>query len=81
MTPTLPRVAVGLAALAFGTAALAQDIHYSNLSAVPMQVNPAYTGLSEYRARVGVDHRSQWGNFTNGYRTTSLSADSGLFRT
>ena len=75
MTPTLPRVAVGLAALAFGTAALAQDIHYSNLSAVPMQVNPAYTGLSEYRARVGVDHRSQWGNFTNGYRTTSLSAD------
>ena len=55
--------------------AAAQDIHYSNLSAVPMQVNPAYTGLAEHRGRVGFDHRSQWSNFTNGYKTTSLSAD------
>ncbi len=53
----------------------AQDIHYSNLSAVPMQTNPAYTGLMDHRARVGFDHRAQWTNFTNGYRTTSLSAD------
>ena len=59
-----------------GTASVtAQDIHYSNLSAVPMHTNPAYTGLMEHRARVAIDHRSQWGNFTNGYKTTSLSAD------
>lgn len=63
---------LGVVALATATA---QDIHYSNLSAVPMQVNPAYTGLMEHRMRVGFDHRSQWGNFTNGYKTTSLSAD------
>ena len=55
--------------------ASAQDVHYSNLSAVPMQTNPAYTGLMEHRMRVGFDHRSQWSNFTNGYKTTSLSAD------
>ncbi len=40
-----------------------------------MQTNPAYTGLMEHRARVGFDHRAQWTNFTNGFRTTSLSAD------
>ena len=64
--------------LALGGAAkqlAAQDVHYSNLSSVPMQVNPAYTGLAEHRMRVGFNHRSQWGNFTNGYKTTSLSAD------
>lgn len=53
----------------------AQDIHYSNLSAVPMQTNPAYTGLMDNRARFAFNHRSQWSNFTNGYKTTSLSAD------
>lgn len=68
--------ALALTVLGAGVAPLfAQDIHYSNLSAVPMQTNPAYTGLMEHRMRVGFNHRSQWSNFTNGYKTTSLSAD------
>jgi len=53
----------------------AQDIHYAHLAAVPTQTNPAYTGLMDGRARVGIDYRGQWNNFTNGFRTTSLSAD------
>ena len=75
--PTTTRTRVLLLGLSLlGSVTLvAQDIHYSNLSAVPMQTNPAYTGLMEHRARVGLDHRSQWTNFTNGFNTTSLSAD------
>lgn len=69
------RASLSVVIVAGGGALAAQDIHYSNLSAVPMQVNPAYTGLMEHRMRVGFDHRSQWSNFTNGYKTTSLSAD------
>ena len=76
LLPRLQQLSGLVFALVTGAAsAAAQDIHYSNLSSVPMQVNPAYTGLSEYRLRVGLNHRSQWGNFTNGYKTTSLSAD------
>ncbi len=53
----------------------AQDIHYAHLAAVPTQTNPAYTGLMEGRARVGIDYRGQWNNFTKGFRTSSFSAD------
>ena len=60
------------AALAPGRA---QDLHFSHLNAVPMQINPAYTGLTEKRARVGVSYRSQWDNFTAGFKTATLSAD------
>lgn len=52
-----------------------QDIHFAHLSAVPTQVNPAYTGLMEGSARIGVDYRGQWNNFTKGFRTMALSAD------
>lgn len=70
--PTL--VLVATAVLATGSAA-AQDLHFAHLTAVPTQTNPAYTGLMEQRGRVGIDYRSQWDNFTNGFKTATLSAD------
>lgn len=63
------------AALAVGAELAAQDIHFAHLTAVPTQTNPAYTGLTEQRARVGIDYRSQWDNFTNGFKTATLAAD------
>lgn len=69
-----------LAGVLTGAVASAQDIHFSHLAAVPTQTNPAYTGLMAGRARVGVDYRSQWNNFTNGYTTASLSADMKAYR-
>ena len=57
----------------------AQDIHFAHLAAVPTQTNPAYAGLMEGRARVGIDYRGQWNNFTNGFQTASLSADVKLY--
>ena len=75
LSPTATRSVLSCVLLATAGALVGQDIHYANLSAVPMHVNPAYTGLMTERARVGIDYRSQWTNFTNGYRTSSLSAD------
>ncbi len=57
----------------------AQDIHFAHLAAVPTQTNPAYTGLLEAKARVGVDYRGQWNQITNGFRTASVSADGKLW--
>jgi len=68
-----------LYALAGVAPLLGQDIHFSHLAAVPTQTNPAYTGLMEGRARVGIDYRGQWNNFTNGFQTASLSADMKLW--
>lgn len=74
--PNLRSVAyVAAVAVASGPAARAQDLHFSHLAAVPTQTNPAYTGLLEQRARVGVSYRSQWDNFTEGFKTATLSAD------
>ena len=74
-TQTLQGWTLAVLCLLLTSAALAQDIHYAHLAAVPTQTNPAYTGLFDGRARVGLDYRGQWNNFTNGFRTASLSAD------
>ena len=51
------------------------DLHFSHTAAVPTQINPAYAGLLEAKARVGIDYRGQWNQITNAYRTASLNAD------
>lgn len=61
--------------LGVATEMLGQDIHFAHLAAVPMQTNPAYAGLMEARARAAIVYRGQWNNITNGFRTTSASAD------
>ena len=53
----------------------AQDLHFGHLTAVPTQVNPAYAGLLEGKARAGVATRGQWNSVTNAFRTAALSAD------
>lgn len=79
-THAFPGCLIALAMLLCSTVpGLAQDIHFGHLAAVPTQVNPSYTGLMEGRARVGVDYRGQWNNFTNGFQTANLSADAKLW--
>jgi type IX secretion system PorP/SprF family membrane protein len=54
----------------------AQDIHFTQFQAVPLQINPAQAGLFEGTYRLGGLYRSQWnGGVTNGYQTPTLFVD------
>ncbi len=54
--------------------AVAQDIHFSQWSMVPMQLNPATAGgLSGIQG--SVNYKTQWGSFAAPYRTYSAAFD------
>lgn len=50
-----------------------QDIHFSQYNASPLTLNPALTGFYNGDYRVVGNFRSQWGSFTDSYRTMSAS--------
>lgn len=61
-------------------ASIAQDVHFSHIHASPTVLNPAMTGLFDGDLRFIGNYRSQWNNFTNGYKTVALAADTKLVR-
>jgi type IX secretion system PorP/SprF family membrane protein len=56
---------------------IAQDVHFTQFSYVPVAVNPAQAGLFEGTYRVGGLYRSQWqlGTSISGYQTPIIYAD------
>lgn len=54
---------------------LAQDIHFSQFFAAPLQMNPANTGNFTGIWRIGLNYRDQWGSVTIPYRTYDLYSD------
>lgn len=60
---------------------VAQDIHFSQVTNVPLWLNPAITGFTPGVARIAVQHRNQWfsvtkdGFFKSPFLTTALSFD------
>jgi len=56
-----------------------QDIHFSHIHASPTIMNPAMTGLFDGKVRIIGNFRSQWNNFTKGYKTFATSVDTKLF--
>ena len=58
----------------------AQDVHFSHIHASPTIMNPAMTGLFDGDLRLIGNFRSQWNNFTNGYKTFAASADTKLIK-
>lgn len=58
----------------------AQDIHFSHIHASPTVMNPAMTGLFDGDLRLIGNYRSQWNNFTKGYKTFAASADTKLIK-
>jgi type IX secretion system PorP/SprF family membrane protein len=56
----------------------AQDIHYSQFNASPMNLNPAQTGLFDGDWRVNGNYRSQWSAIPVPYKTFSLAGDTRL---
>lgn len=57
----------------------AQDIHFSQFHAAPLNVNPAKTGVFDGDIRVVSNFRSQWTSVPVPYTTTSFSYDQKLF--
>jgi type IX secretion system PorP/SprF family membrane protein len=60
----------GVAAVSF-----AQDIHFSQLSQSPLQVNPANTGLFNGYQRAILNYRSQWTSAGSPFKTMAASFD------
>ena len=54
---------------------MAQDIHWAHIYASPTYLNPAMNGLFQGDIRLIGNARTQWNNFTNGYKTVAASVD------
>ena len=61
--------------LAATFSAVAQDIHYSQFSASPLNINPALTGVFQGDMRIGGNYRSQWTSVPVSYRQFTGFAD------
>lgn len=60
---------LGLTSFAF-----AQDPHFSQYDALPMNLNPANTGMGDVtEMRIGVQYRSQWASLGSNFLTTTAT--------
>jgi len=57
----------------------AQDIHFSQYTEAPVNVNPALIG-SSYDTRAIVNYRSQWGTVAKAYQTYGITVEQSLKR-
>lgn len=77
MKKNLHKLLLLLVAAGMFTATKAQDIHFSQYNAAPLQLNPALAGLNECDYRVHANFRLQWPTVSSGntYRTFAGGAD------
>ncbi len=54
---------------------IAQDIHFTQFTASPLTVNPAFTGNFHGLVRVNTIYRNQWGSIVNPFETVGFSID------
>jgi type IX secretion system PorP/SprF family membrane protein len=56
----------------------AQDIHFTQIQASPLQINPANTGVTYASLRLVNNYRNQWRTIEAPYNTIGVSLDKGL---
>lgn len=56
----------------------AQDIHFTQIQAIPLQINPASTGITYANLRLVNNYRNQWRTIEAPYNTIGVSLDKGL---
>lgn len=56
-----------------------QDIHFSQIGAAPLLLNPALTASSAFDFRAGINYRNQWPNVDKAYITQSAFVDSKIY--
>jgi len=65
--------------LSVGTTTQGQDLHFSQISASPTFLNPAYAGFMPNNVRMNASYRNQW--FTvSSFSTYAFSADANIIR-
>ncbi len=57
-----------------------QDIHFSQVDADPVLLNPAYSGFYQGDGRFGVLYRNQWASVSIPYQTLALTGEMALWR-
>lgn len=60
---------------------LAQDQHYTQFQAVPLIINPAFTGQFDGKMRASANYRSQWASVTVPFKAYHLSVDATVLKT
>ena len=58
--------------------ARAQDIHFSQVDANPMLLNPAYAGFYNGAGRFGAIYRNQWASVSIPFQTFALTGEMAL---
>ena len=58
----------------------AQDIHFSQVDANPLLLNPAYAGFYDGAGRFGVIYRNQWASVSIPFQTFALTGEMALWR-
>ncbi len=51
-----------------------QDVHFSQFNNAPLYLNPAFTGISNYEHRMGLNYRNQWGSVLGADAFNTMSA-------
>ena len=69
-----------MAALLGAWMCAAQDIHFSQVDADPVLLNPAYSGFYEGLGRVGVVYRNQWASVSVPFSTLAASGEMAVWR-
>ena len=69
-----------MAALLGAWMCAAQDIHFSQVDADPVLLNPAYSGFYEGLGRFGVVYRNQWASVSVPFSTLAASGEMAVWR-
>ena len=72
-------LAIVLLLISLGTA-VGQDIHFSQVDANPLLLNPAYAGFYDGAGRFGVIYRNQWASVSVPFQTFALTGEMALWR-
>jgi type IX secretion system PorP/SprF family membrane protein len=70
---------LGFCLLFITTLVNSQDVHYSQMHATPLYINPAQTGNHDCDYRAGVNYRQQAASFTIPYTTYTAWGDTRFF--
>lgn len=71
----MKRIIQILVILLFTGSLMAQDIHFSQFSQVPLFINPALTGDINCNHRVQMNYKSQWASITTPYKSMVFQYD------
>jgi type IX secretion system PorP/SprF family membrane protein len=73
-------LAIGIVVLSMVVNLSAQDKHFSQFWASPLQLNPAFTGKFDGQLRIAGNYRNQWPEINQAFITHAASADFGVMK-